>query len=128
MKPLSFKNLGIYCGLTAAACASLLGTAQAGETTTVETSSASTESWLATWWGGKYATGNWWGVRDSLEERGLKIGGKWTGVVDGGVSGRHGGYFDEEVAFNGELNFGKLFDVDALKALKAFGGVRWRDG
>ena len=130
----SLKTLGRSCGITAVACASLLaGNLQAGETTTTPTTSeASTESWLAKWWGGKYATGNWFGVRDTLEENGLKLSGKWTGVfygvVDGGLDKKRGGYFDEELAFDGELNFGKLLKVEALESLKAFAGVRWRDG
>jgi len=131
MKKHSLKTLSFAAASLATMLASL--SAQAGETvTTTATTETSSESPLTEWWNGKYATGNWFGVRDTLEDHGLKLGGKWTGtfygVVDGGRSGVGGGFFDEEVSFNGELNFGKLFKVEALEGLKAFGGVRWRDG
>ena len=45
------------------------------------------KSWLAEWWDGKYASGNWFGVRDTLEDHGLTLGGKWTGVYYGVVDG-----------------------------------------
>ena len=45
------------------------------------------EPWLAQWWNGKYASGNWFGVRDTLEDHGLKLGGRWIGVYYGVVDG-----------------------------------------
>ena len=94
--------------------------------------SRASESWLAEWWNGKYATGNWFGVRDTLEDRGLKLGGRWIGVyygvVDGGRSNVRGSFFDEEIKFTGELDFAKLTGWEPLEGLKAFGEVRWRDG
>jgi len=90
------------------------------------------KSWLAEWWDGKYASGNWFGVRDTLEDRGLTLGGRWIGVyygvVDGGIPNIRGSYFDEEIKFTGELNFAKLTGWEPLEGLKAFGEVRWRDG
>ncbi len=90
------------------------------------------EPWLAEWWNGKYATGNWFGVRDTLEDHGLKLGGRWIGVyygvVDGGRPNVRGSFFDEEIKFTGELDFAKLTKWEPLEGLKAFGEVRWRDG
>jgi hypothetical protein len=74
----------------------------AGSAAPVEKSS---KSWLAEWWDGKYASGNWFGVRDTLEDRGLTLGGRWIGVyygvVDGGIPNIRGSYFDEEIKFTG---------------------------
>jgi porin len=101
----------------------------AGSAAPVETTS---KSWLAEWWDGKYASGNWFGVRDTLEDHGLTLGGRWIGVyygvVDGGRPNYRGSYFDEEIKFTGELNFAKLTGWEPLEGLKGFGEVRWRDG
>ena len=103
--------------------------ATAGSAAPVEKPS---KSWLSEWWDGKYATGNWFGVRDTLEDHGLTLGGKWTGVyygvVDGGKPNIRGSFFDEEIKFTGELNFAKLTGWEPLEGLKGFGEVRWRDG
>lgn len=74
-------------------------------------------------------TGNWFGLRDSLEDRGIKLTGKWTGDFYGVVDSQRGsrGFFDQEIKFNGELDFAKLLDVDALNGFKGFAEVRWRD-
>ena len=128
--PLSSQGGSV--GIITASLAALLTLSplQAGQPapTTTETS----ESWLSTWWNGKYASGNWFGVRDTLEEHGLKLGGKWTGdfygVVDGGKAHVNGGFFDEEIKFTGQLDFAKALNVDALEGLTGFGEVRWRDG
>jgi carbohydrate-selective porin OprB len=97
--------------------------------TPIETSS---KSWLADWWNGKYASGNWFGVRDTLEDRGLKLGGRWIGVyygvVDGGRPNVRGNYFDEEIKFTGKLDFAKLTGWEPPEGLRGFGEVRWRDG
>ena len=95
-------------------------------------SESTQESWLEQWWTGKYANGNWFGVRDTLEDRGLKLGGRWIGVyygvVDGGRPNVRGSYFDEEIKFTGELDFAKLTGWEPLEGLRGFGEVRWRDG
>jgi len=95
----------------------------------VTTTEESGESALSEWWNGKYMTGNWFGVRDSLEDRGIKLGGRWTGDFYGVVDSQRGsrGFFDQEIKFTGEVDFSKLLDTDALKGLKGFGEVRWRD-
>ena len=105
---------------------------QAGTPTTIVASEQSGASDLAKWWNGKYAGRNWFGVRDTLEDYGLTLGGNWTGVfygvVDGGKPNVRGGFFDEEIQFTGELNVAKLTGLEPLEGLKGFGEVRWRDG
>ena len=105
---------------------------RAGTTVSENRVETSSKSWLAKWWNGKYAGGNWFGVRDTLEDYGLTLGGNWTGVfygvVDGGKPNVRGGFFDEEIQFTGELNVAKLTGLEALEGLKGFAEVRWRDG
>jgi len=90
------------------------------------------EPWYEQWWNGKYASGNWFGVRDNLEDHGLKLGGRWIGVyygvVDGGKPDFGSSYFDEEIKFTGELDFAKATGWKPLEGLRGFGEVRWRDG
>ncbi len=82
---------------------------------------------VETWAGGKYASGNWLGLRDNLEEHGIVFSGSWKGtfygIVDGGLQQR--GAFDEEIRFGLKLDFEKLAGITGLSA---FGSVRWRDG
>jgi porin len=105
---------------------------QAGTATTIVASEQSGPSRLSEWWNGKYASGDWFGVRDILEDEGLTLGGQWTGcyygVVDGGKPNVRGSFFDEEITFTGELDFAKLTRCEPLEGLKGFGEVRWRDG
>lgn len=85
---------------------------------------------LETWWNGPGVTGNWFGVRDTLEDHGFTLSGKWIGtvygVVDGGLQQR--ATFDEELKFDAKLDFAKLTGWEALEGLTAVGGVRFRDG
>ena len=63
------------------------GGGQAGQSPAVP--SRSRRSALESWWNGKYASGNWFGVRDTLEDHGLKLGVEWKANflwnVDGGL-------------------------------------------
>ncbi len=54
----------------AAAVLGVVTLARAGETANTEEG----KSFLEEWWNGKSATGNWFGVRDTLEDHGLKLG------------------------------------------------------
>ncbi|MFZ0711290.1 MAG: hypothetical protein WAM53_14725 [Terrimicrobiaceae bacterium] len=65
---------------------------QAGETSSPEPKPANLT--FADWWDGKYATGNWFGVRDTLEDHGL---GNVLWNVDGGRQQRFG--YDDEWKF-----------------------------
>jgi hypothetical protein len=59
------------------ATAALMAACPLGAGTTVSENrvETSSKSWLAKWWNGKYAGGNWFGVRDTLEDYGLTLGG-----------------------------------------------------
>ncbi|HEY5741017.1 MAG TPA: hypothetical protein VIS99_00640, partial [Terrimicrobiaceae bacterium] len=83
MKPnLSFfKAVGIVAtAIVATAATSQLEAAFYDKPVTGAPPPEASESSLSGWWNGKYATGNWFGVRDTLEDRGLKLGGRWIGV------------------------------------------------
>jgi porin len=95
------------------------------------------ESALSEWWNGKYASGTWFGFRDTLADYGVEFDGRWRGtfygITGGGVdaTGRHNvarGAFDEEIYLGLKLNFAKLLNTEALEGLTATGGVRYRDG
>lgn len=85
---------------------------------------------LEEWWKGKGAAGDLFGIRPTLEDRGLDFGGHWSslyaGVVDGGL--QHRGTFVEQVRFELEVDFAKLTGWEALEGLTGFASVRWRDG
>lgn len=89
---------------------------------------ASTETdGVAKWWNGKYASGDWFGVRTTLEDRGIVFSGDWKGafygIVDGGLDQR--GAFDEEINLKLKLDLEKMAGVTGLSL---YGAVRWRDG
>ncbi len=80
------------------------------------------------WWQGKYASGNWMGVRDSLEARGIEFNGNWKGTfygITGGGLHSPRGAFDEELTLGLTIDFGKLAGIQGLTAQ---GAVRYRDG
>lgn len=74
-------------------------------------------------------TGNWFGVRDTLADHGFKFSGKYEGIFFGVLDSQRGsrGFYDQEVAFHGEVDFSKLLKTEALAGLTGFAGVRWRD-
>jgi len=80
------------------------------------------------WWNGKHATGDWFGLRNTLEDRGINFTGNWKGtfygLTGGGLDSPHGA-FDEEITLGLELDFGKLAGIEGLTAE---GAVRYRDG
>ncbi len=82
------------------------------------------------WWMGDGASGTWFGLRETIEDHGLSIGGQWVGVYYGIIASQRGarGFFDQEIAFMGTLDFSRLLKVDALEGLKGFGTVRYRQG
>lgn len=130
MKYQPLLALGRTAGLSAIlASICSLTPAQAGSSTTVTTSEESSESALSEWWNGKYMTGNWFGVRDTLAEHGFKFSGKYEGIFFGVVDSQRGsrGFYDQELAFHGDVDFAKLLKTEALEGLSGFGGVRWRD-
>jgi len=84
---------------------------------------------FADWWNGKQMTGNWFGLRDTLADRGLTFKGKYEGIFYGVIDSQRGarGFYDQEVAISSELDFAKFTGVDAIKGLTGFGAVRYRD-
>lgn len=84
---------------------------------------------LADWWNGKYMTGNWFGLRDTLGDIGLTFNGKYYGAFFGVVDSQKGarGFWDEGIEFGADQNFGQLFNVDELKGVKGFALFRYRD-
>jgi porin len=85
------------------------------------------ESPVTKWWDGKYATGDWFGARTSLEDKGIILGGSWKanyfGVVDGG--NRQAGAFDEQILFSAKLDMEKMLGIPGLSLN---GSAWWRDG
>ncbi|MFA7343041.1 MAG: carbohydrate porin [Terrimicrobiaceae bacterium] len=82
------------------------------------------------WWNGRGASGEWFGARESIEEHGLTLSGKWLGTVYGVVGGgrEHRATFDEELKFEARLDFAKATGWAMLEGLSAAGAVRFRDG
>ena len=88
----------------------------------------SSESPLEAWWNGKYMSGNWFGLRDTFEDNGLKLYGKYQGAYFGVVDSQGGsrGFWDQSLEFGGEQNFGKLLKNDSLSGVKLFSSFRYR--
>lgn len=122
------KQRRLFLGLSLALAAGLPATLRAGETSAVEV--GNNPSHLEEWWNGKYATGDWFGVRDTLEDRGVKLGVEWKANflwnVDGGLDQRFG--FDDEWKFRATLDFAKLTGWDAIEGLSFYSDVRYRGG
>lgn len=82
------------------------------------------------WWEGKYATGNWFGARNSLADHGVAVTGEWKANflwnVDGGLQQRFG--YDDEFKFRILLDAAKLTGWEVLDGLTLFSDVRYRGG
>ncbi len=91
------------------------------------------ESPTRIWWNGKgllQGEGNpVFEARKSLEDRGLKFTGNYQGAFFGVLASQGGsrGFWDEQINFGSEWNFGKLLGVEALEGTTAFGNFRYRD-
>ncbi len=68
------------------------------------------DSWLT----GDYATGNWLGVRTTLEDKGLKISGGYTAEVWGNTTGG----LKQGAVYTGLLDFGATVDLEKLVGWK----------
>jgi carbohydrate-selective porin OprB len=77
-------------------------------------------------WQGRGISDEWLSARDQLDDRGLKITGRWRGAFYGIVESENGqrGVFDEEIVFAATLDLAKLTGFDSLKGLSAFGETR----
>jgi porin len=82
------------------------------------------------WWEGGKGSGEWFGLRPELTDRGIDISGKWIGtfygVAAGGLERR--GAFDESLHFDLKVDFAKLTGWEVLEGLTGAAGVRYRDG
>ncbi|MEO8205613.1 MAG: carbohydrate porin [Chthoniobacterales bacterium] len=116
------KSITLAFTLTTSVILTGLGTASA--------ESQKETSVISDWWHGPSASGNWFGVRDTLEDRGIYFNGHWRGnflaIVNGGLQQRGG--FDEEINFNLFADIAKLTRVETLEGLVFTTNVRWRDG
>lgn len=87
------------------------------------------DSSLQQWWNGKYATGDWLGARDTLEDRGVRFQANWRGqylgIVNGGIERRGG--FTQEINFDLDIDAAKLIQNDTIKGLSFTGNLRWRE-
>ena len=71
-----------------------------------------------TWWNGKYATGNWLGVRDTLVEHGLTITGEvkevYFGQISGGLPNQSRSNWLNEEKLKFIFDFQPLFGIKGL--------------
>lgn len=84
---------------------------------------------LYEWWHGRYLTGDWFGARDTLEDYGLTVNGRYYGALFGVVASEGGSraFWDQGLQFDARQNIGRLLQSDALEGVRLFGTVRWRD-
>lgn len=97
--------------------------------TALMTTPSHAQTALEDWWSGKYASGDWFGARDALEDRGIDLRFQWRAnylaIVDGGLQQRGG--FDQEINFDANIDLAKLTGSETLKGLTATGNLRWRE-
>lgn len=94
-----------------------------------ENDSPAESSSVSDWWNGKSMTGQWFGMRDFLDDKGLTLYGSYSGALFGVVDSQGGsrGVWDQQLQFGGEQNFGKLLQIESLEGVKGFASFRWRD-
>ncbi len=124
-RPALRRPVAVWLAVLAATSLAHAGTEASAPTVEIQEQSTLTE-----WWQGKRMTGDWFGLRDTLEDYGLKFNGKYYGAFFGVIKGgdaKSRGFWDQGMEFGAEQNFGKLFNSEALEGVKGFGIVRWRD-
>ena len=125
MKKQRLHSIALALGL------GFLGTAPGGQAgQSFDTEVPDRSSFLEEWWKGKNATGNWFGVRDTLEDHGVTLRGEYKANflwnVDGGLQQRFG--YDDEWKFRVTLDAAKLSGWEALDGLTFYSDVRYRGG
>jgi hypothetical protein len=90
---------------------------------------AEADAWFASWWNGKKFTGDWFGARDVLADRGIKFGGTWRMAYFGVADSQNGsgGYWAQDIVFNSKLDFAKFSGFEGLEGLEGFIEGRWRE-
>jgi len=130
---ISTKQIGgtrlVAGALALFATASFTTTSAQAQKAPVQPAPAESNSALETWWNGKYISGNWFGFRDTLKENGISLYGTYSGAYFGVVDAQRGsrGFYDQELAFNGAVNVGKLLRAESLEGLHLETIGRWRD-
>ena len=91
----------------------------------VPASDAVTESW----WEGRQATGDWFGLRPALEDRGFTPNGRWRGIYFGILDSEKGSgsAFSQELVLGGAFDLATISGWTSLDGLSLFGEARWRD-
>ena len=85
------------------------------------------------WWNGKgllAGTGNpVFDARSAAEKGGFKLSGNYQGAYFGVIDSEKGsrGFWDEQINFGAEANFGKILNIKELEGITAFGNFRYRD-
>ena len=74
----------------------------------------SSEQTSSTWWTGNYGTGDWFGVRTTLEDKGVEISGGYTAEVWGNTTGG----LKQGAVYTGLLDFGATVDLEKLVGWK----------
>jgi len=138
MKRISLNQLGQQArrfgvrGLVTALIVGSTAIATAGEYSIVETDVMveEEESPFEKWWTGKYATGDWFGVRSTLEDNGLRFKNTYKGIgflntAGRGLGGSAEGTYVQELKFRAYLDFEKMV---GLKGFTGYVDGRWRNG
>ena len=82
------------------------------------------------WWNGKgllAGTGNpVFDARSAAEKGGFKLSGNYQGAYFGVIDSEKGsrGFWDEQINFGAEANFGKILNIKELEGITAFGNFR----
>jgi len=69
------------------------------------------------WWNGPTLSGDWWGVRNYLDDSGVELSANYTNNIAGNPVGgmRQGFTYTDNTGFGLELNFEKLIGINGLK-------------
>jgi porin len=85
------------------------------------------------WWNGKYMLGGegnfGFDLRRKLATEGVSFNGNYQGAFFGVVDSEKGsrGFWDQQINFGNEINFGKLLKNEPLEGVLAFSSFRYRD-
>ena len=116
MKAKKHTLIGRAASLAKAALAITLLSAPAFAGTATETKDAATP--LSDWWNGKYMTGNWFGVRDTLSNNGLTISAEaketYFGMATGGLPNQPASNWLNEEKIKFLYDFKPLFGISGL--------------
>jgi porin len=81
------------------------------------------------WWQGPHMTGDWFGARPAVEDRGVDLRGHWRGLYFGVLDSEQGSgsAFSQELSFWLNLDAAKLSGWSGLRGWSGFVEGRWRD-